>query len=1568
MHTLLVQDMPNLALRALRAPGPPIGTVLEIKTLLANNLITEAFELQRTKYDENLLLEFYKGCHHLKKWNYVLGLALTEREGQVLLKFLRGNESLLSENLQLLYLLQRNKYIEALTHLDGLKHRQRPAALQRQLDNTQGTIFAAYKMGMVPSDRKLSDLFLSVKDHAVSKKAPLAANRGIKNEETKPFSSDLNTKHTDSNANIIGDLFQRAILSTKCTSASITANSDAGGDDGMQGYVPFLSKPSIDFDYFECNSTKAVTYPTSYIGATKRRKEIAFEDNGEPEYNQPAAKRQRTTDAGIDNDVSVMRYHPTGISDVNETVNLLSTPVVKRRLTTQCHNIREHSQTPADNYASGNQSSRCQTPQSILKHRHAESVASRRSVSPTLTINSARRSVDFDERSFRFGTMHPNMTNTSAEEYRLSAIPEAEHDQNSPFGTIKSRMVLHGTDTSVQSTSADEYFSPENTILSDRPYDIEEEQNADDEIQRDFEEMSDFSNDSVKADKEIESKPADVRDTRRSASRERTTLQPSTRITRSQSKLNVDADGVDDLPKQLDTSTPLRSIRGRTPLSKAVIEINASRLLAGRKKIIDETASTSMSQSRSAVDNESCGNVLDDNSDMNESMIQKYLGNKTMYSDASTAYSPNARSRRNILEDSSAYAQDIFDRPEETSASDERRKESETDADASEPMEVDELEEVGNEVITVGDTTEEKSNVDEQPSNEDKLGEKDAIDGSHFEESEQREESEGTGKCTDADESTAQIEPSTPNWATGSPVNVLTDNSIVSESFVRRFTRTNNSAVYSDTSTIFYSSTRATNVLEESSFGPTLARHSIDVADEPPIDLFQPQDSSDVEDDEEDREVDKNKYVSDVEELQCDSSGSRSSNDSSGDNTTNRTNGSNDSNDSNKSIESNNSTLSSTSSRTTSSSGTSARSNQDDNEIVINISSGSELSLPSNRDEMGKRVDAEMPEENFANVAMRFAQPDPPIGLNAIYSLPGDNRSPSTDDYLITDMFSTPMDEMPDSSGDLLPTQSINDIVYGDLGDIGMQDAANDDGIYVKEAISVETQPQDNLLEPLETTPLVEVVEAENITETFSTDTLDRGFVDGGETLTNIASETSDVANVVQLAVDVKYTELDATESMAADALDVAFVVNETSAQEDADDATHDEEVTNVFEKAIIAEQTDSGLVDKTVTDENMAESLASQIVVEVEPSTSGTPAKKRQRRSVSVNSNSGSQLATETVKLPSKRSTRAKSVTADAAPMPTTPKLRPRRATSQQNLNEIPEGKSPARIKTRRQSSTLSNIAELLKSPPIRRRKASESSEAEILSIQTAKEQHQLPKTPRRSLRSRVSSDAESVTSTPSSRRQSVDRESTSTTPSTRSRRKVITPQPESPIELETEGEKPIKAKATPSKRTRAQRSSGRDDDDVSETSSIASSIRSTRSLRTPITEIDDDNASMKSARSTKRTRPTTTLPPIDENAVTPLKTTTDYLSASRLTRAQKANLEKYSSKQRQPETPTTSTAPKTPRRVSARRQSTMDSIADAEEDITDNSDSKSIASDTSKLSTVSKASRSSKRLRAKK
>lgn len=569
VNTLLIRDMPNLALQALRAPGPTVNTLLHVRTLLANSLITEAFELQRSKFDENLLIEFFKGCNEHKKWNYVLNLSLNEREGEILCKFLSTCETLLSENLQLLYFLQRNKYIDALTYLDSLKHKPRSMLMQRKLENTQDLIMSSYQLSMSSTDRSFCDQYMAIRPRLMIDVLERGENH------MKPLSCELNPFIVDTNANVVGNVFHRAIISAKRT--GFENNED--NKNPSKNYIPLLSNPRIDFDFDENEKLSPVLQPKPYMGQSKRKPDIWNDRNMEPELRQPAAKRQRIDSYSIA-DQAPMKHAP-GISsflltslsnqsnqmlskkqcdtlildetidveddqrnsygELHETVNLLSTPVVK-------------SSRAEKNSRLG---SRCDTPQSILKNRHTE-VGSQRSISPSLTIHSARRSVDFSEKTYRYTIP----SDKQLENERLGTISEkinVEGDdssvKSSPY-SISARRAIHSNRRS-QSTSTDEFYSPEpskkETSQHIEPFNAENGNKI-----TEISQISHKNETPTGGIKDVKARRR-LRSTTPEAS---TNIMSSIRITRSHSKQTEDS--TDNAAVALSSSTPMRSLRKRS--------------------------------------------------------------------------------------------------------------------------------------------------------------------------------------------------------------------------------------------------------------------------------------------------------------------------------------------------------------------------------------------------------------------------------------------------------------------------------------------------------------------------------------------------------------------------------------------------------------------------------------------------------------------------------------------------------------------------------------------------------------------------------------------------------------------------------------------------------------------------------------------------------------------------------------------------------------------------------------------------------------------------------------------
>lgn len=300
-----------MALRALRAPRPPISPSLEIKTLLVNNLVAEAFQLQRSRADPCLLQEFFHACHEYNRWNAVLDLALSAEEERALCKYLRANPTKLNSNLHFLYLLQRNKYNEANTLVEQIRQSSKMSTnnstttllSKRQTGrimtlDTPTTILSAYKITMTPAVRHLSQLYHSVKDTLNTK-----LNKSY--ESPMPLSCNL---LQNNRKNVFSSIYHQSVLCTEQTTESYWYKQREQKCSLIDGDVPFLRAP----EYSEIFGTPAmpaatitkncVTEPTIYVPNKKRRMDNELLDdcdeigNGiiiNKEYEEGPRKRMR---------------------------------------------------------------------------------------------------------------------------------------------------------------------------------------------------------------------------------------------------------------------------------------------------------------------------------------------------------------------------------------------------------------------------------------------------------------------------------------------------------------------------------------------------------------------------------------------------------------------------------------------------------------------------------------------------------------------------------------------------------------------------------------------------------------------------------------------------------------------------------------------------------------------------------------------------------------------------------------------------------------------------------------------------------------------------------------------------------------------------------------------------------------------------------------------------------------------------------------------------------------------------------------------------------------------------
>lgn len=312
IETLLVQDAPHFALRALRAPGPPIAPLLEIRTLLANNLVAEAFQLQRSKADDSLLREFFKTCHTQHKWHYVLDLSLNSAEEESLGTFLRTSDSTLTSNLHFVYLLQRSKYIEAISYVDDLHHNRR----RRKADlDTPNTIVAAYKLTMTPATRTMSDVYYSLRDNIDTKLNQKAIN-------PNPLSTKLLQRKLD----LVGGIYHRTVLSAEQTTPAYWFGQPNKRCNLTPNNVPFLRNPQYDVQELahkqHLHHNTGLSYANVYPGSNKRHLNesvLDAQDRRDQEKDEGPRKRRK-----IDpNEDPVLVTKSTRIVETT-----LSTPVV----------------------------------------------------------------------------------------------------------------------------------------------------------------------------------------------------------------------------------------------------------------------------------------------------------------------------------------------------------------------------------------------------------------------------------------------------------------------------------------------------------------------------------------------------------------------------------------------------------------------------------------------------------------------------------------------------------------------------------------------------------------------------------------------------------------------------------------------------------------------------------------------------------------------------------------------------------------------------------------------------------------------------------------------------------------------------------------------------------------------------------------------------------------------------------------------------------------------------------------------------------------------------------------
>uniref|UniRef100_A0A0K8UMI4 Protein ELYS n=1 Tax=Bactrocera latifrons TaxID=174628 RepID=A0A0K8UMI4_BACLA len=275
IESLLTQNAAHFALRILEARPTLISPVLKLKTLLANELISEAFHFARTNQEDTLLELFFKCCLCAGKYGVIRDLALNEREGQLVQRILRSSKTHGAENLHFVYLLQKSKYIEAVSYMDELS---RTKTLRSHYGNessfagntdTPNLVLSAFNTTMAPVTQGLTDVYFRIKNKIKKKETD--------NRSPVPLSCQLIKQNAN---NLLGGIYHSSALSAHFATyywGEIDDERRERSDAPLNSLLsannaPFLRKPQVDTCHLplELSAQTGVSYPQPYRLTEKR--------------------------------------------------------------------------------------------------------------------------------------------------------------------------------------------------------------------------------------------------------------------------------------------------------------------------------------------------------------------------------------------------------------------------------------------------------------------------------------------------------------------------------------------------------------------------------------------------------------------------------------------------------------------------------------------------------------------------------------------------------------------------------------------------------------------------------------------------------------------------------------------------------------------------------------------------------------------------------------------------------------------------------------------------------------------------------------------------------------------------------------------------------------------------------------------------------------------------------------------------------------------------------------------------------------------------------------------------
>ncbi|EDX02101.2 protein ELYS homolog [Drosophila yakuba] len=437
IEKLLADGAVKAAMQVVSLPPGPLSSALHMDVLLANKNLPEAFQIARFNDDENgkpLLERFFRHCIEIGRFKVLAELYLREPEERLLYSLLRQSRSRQTDCVQLILLLQKSKFIEAVSFMDEV-------AAERERDDSSSTIISAYRSTMAPVAQNIAGTYLRIRDTLDG------LEDGQKGGLLEPFSCQLVKQNASGQ---LGGIFQSSAVSahwaTHCQSPPKLPPVSIQSKIGYTN-VPFLRH--AQYGLSELPYRRRIVKPVPHQVVEKRQREQEEQQEQGQQgtkqlYKRRCLKVERLVEDVTDYVRSIREQNSnkseTEGAKQNEATNLLQAPTF---LQTRQPTTRQSSSSPQA------------IPTILKRNAAAEAVEGAPPVATSTALAGAKR--------FRFMPPIPLRADRSMDADSEDGVEEEEGEEEE--GTdeiiveIESRSEPRSA-CSIESDEEDEFLSP----------------------------------------------------------------------------------------------------------------------------------------------------------------------------------------------------------------------------------------------------------------------------------------------------------------------------------------------------------------------------------------------------------------------------------------------------------------------------------------------------------------------------------------------------------------------------------------------------------------------------------------------------------------------------------------------------------------------------------------------------------------------------------------------------------------------------------------------------------------------------------------------------------------------------------------------------------------------------------------------------------------------------------------------------------------------------------------------------------------------------------------------------